>query len=79
MVHVDLPYNYGTFVKAKGKDGNILFLGTVVAYMVTDDGYCIWVSAYKEAQCGEFLPEEVEPMKEFEVEELKNKYKSIIL
>ena len=39
MIHVDLPHDYGTFVKAKGKDGAVLFLGTIVAYMVTDDGY----------------------------------------
>ena len=75
MIHVDLPHDYGTFVKAKGKDGAVLFLGTIVAYMVTDDGYLIWVYAYKEAQCGEFLTEEIELMTEQEIAELKARYK----
>lgn len=75
MIHVNLPYDYGTFVKTKDRNGDIMFYGTVSAYMVMDDGYCIWVSAYKEAQCGEFLPEDVVPMTEQEVIELKARYK----
>lgn len=75
MIHVDLPYDYGTFMKAKDKEtGDVIFCGTVVAYTVCDDGWLVWVSGYRESCCGEFLPEEVEPMTELEIEDLMKKY-----
>ena len=74
MIHVDLPYDYGTFVKVKAKDSTIFFYGTVAAYMVSYDGYLVWVSGYRESWCGEYLPEEVEPMTKKEIAELKRRH-----
>ena len=62
MIHVSLPYNYGTMMKVKDSDGNIAFYGRVVGYAVYEDGYTIYMSEGSGTSiCGEFLPEEVEP------------------
>lgn len=74
MIHVDLPYDFGTFVKVKDKDGNVDCCGVVSAYTVVDDIWIVWVSEYKETFCRIFLPEDVEPMNEIEISELKKKY-----
>lgn len=74
MIHVDLPYDYGTFVKVKTKQSGTVDYGTVAAYMVMDDGWCIWVSGYRQSWCGEFLPEDIETMSELEIKELKVRY-----
>ena len=75
MIHVDLPYDYGTFVKVKCEKYQTEYCGTVAAYTVTDDGYLVWVSAYKESMTGEWLPEHITPMTESEIQELISKYK----
>lgn len=75
MIHIDLPYDYGTFVKVKNKNGTVNYCGTVAAYTITDDGWSVWVSGYKEAITGEYLPDEIELMSEKEIEELlKERY-----
>lgn len=74
MIHVDLPWNYGTFMKVKSSIKDVSYCGTVVAYTVTDDGWLVWVSGYKIPITGEYLPEEVEPMTESEIEELKRNF-----
>ena len=74
MIHVDLPYDYGTFVKVKNEKTGNFDCGTIVAYMVSYDGWCVWVSGYKEAWCGEFLPEDIELMSQSEIDKLKKKY-----
>lgn len=72
MFKVELPYDIGTFVKVKEegfKDYN--YFGTVASYTVVDeDDYLIWVSGYKEACAGEYLPKEVTPMTDEEIEKL---------
>lgn len=70
MIHVDLPYDYGTFVKVKNEDEKVLLRGTVVAYSVDKDGYLIWVSDFCEPWCGECLPDSVESMNAEEIEML---------
>ena len=72
MFTVELPYNIGTFVKVKTKNGEVDYYGTVAAYTVSQDGYLIWVSGYKEAITGEYLPEEVELISDKEIELLKS-------
>ena len=52
MVTVNLPYDYGTFMKVLNEDRTVQYCGTVVAYTVTDDGWLVWVSGYKEAVTG---------------------------
>lgn len=42
MVHVELPYDFGTFVKVKWDERHIEYCGTVAAYTVTDEGYLVW-------------------------------------
>lgn len=74
MFTVELPYDIGTFMKVKNKDGSIEYCGTVAAYTVADDGWLVWVSGYKEAVTGEYSPDEVELMTEKEIKELKKKY-----
>lgn len=74
MFAVELPYDIGTFMKVKKENGEVTYCGTVAAYTVVDDGWLVWVSGYKEAITGEYLPEEVEVMTAEEVEELKKKY-----
>lgn len=75
MLTVKLPYTIGTFVKIinpKFKRKEPVDYGTVVAYEVcSQTDYYIWVSGYKEACCGEYLPEEVVPMTDEEIDELK--------
>lgn len=70
MFTVELPYNIGTFVKVKTENGKVDYYGTVAAYTVSQDGYLIWVSGYKEAITGEYLPEEVELMSDKEIKSL---------
>lgn len=74
MIKVELPYDIGTFVKVvdpKFERKEPIYCGTVVAYTVGGEHeYCIWVSGYKEACTGEYLPEEVIPMKDEEIENL---------
>ena len=67
-----LPYEYGTFVKVV-KDGKVVHEGTVACYTVAKDGYLIWVSGYKEACTGEYLPETVIPMTKEEIKDLKKR------
>lgn len=75
MFSVDLPYEIGTFVKVvdpKFERKEPIYCGTVAAYTVcSQTDYCIWVSGYKEACTGEYLPEEVIPMTDEEIQELK--------
>ena len=76
MFKVELPYNIGTFVKITNplferKNAPKTLFGTVSAYTVTNDGYFIWVSGYKESWGGEYLPSEVSPMTAEEIEKLK--------
>lgn len=73
MFTVELPYDIGTFMKVFDKDKNVEYCGTVAAYTICNDGWLVWVSGYKQAVTGEFLPEEVEPMTEEEISELKKK------
>ena len=70
MIHVELPYDYGTFVKVKNNNGIVTCRGTVSAYMVVEDGYIVLVSRYNQPWETECLPEQVEPMTELEIEEL---------
>ena len=74
MVHVELPYDFGTFVKVKWDERNVEYCGTVAAYTVTDEGYLVWVSAYNESMTGEWLSRHVTPMTEEEIQELIAKY-----
>lgn len=74
MVHVELPYDFGTFVKVKYDEYHAEYCGTVAAYTVTDEGFLIWVSAYNESMTGEWLPRHVTPMTESEIQELIAKY-----
>lgn len=74
MIKIELPYDFGTFVKVKDKNREIEYCGIVAAYTVVDDGYLVWVSGYKQAVTGEFLPEDIELMSEEEIEELKKRY-----
>ena len=74
MVTVNLPYDYGTFMKVLNEDKTVQYCGTVVAYTVVEDGWLVWVSGYKEAVTGEFEEHEVEVMTEEEIIELKKKY-----
>ena len=66
----ELPWDIGTFVKAVNSIENYTIFGTVAAYEVYDDGFCVWVSGYKEPVCGEFLPEHITPMTDEEIEAL---------
>lgn len=75
MFTVELPYDIGTFMKVKKKNGEVEYYGTVAAYTVVDDGWLVWVSGYKESVTGEYLPEEVELMTEKEVEGLISRLK----
>lgn len=77
MFTVELPYNIGSFMKVKNSKGEVEYYGTVSAYTVVDDGWLIWVSGYKQSVTGEYLPEEVEPMTEHEINELIQKYNKI--
>ena len=52
----ELPYEIGTFVRAKGKIDGAQILGTVAAYELYDDGYMIGVFVYLESICGMFIP-----------------------
>ena len=71
MIHVNLPYDHGTFVKVKDTDGNIAFYGRVAGYAVYKDGYTVYISEGSGTViCGEFLPEEVEPLTAQEIAEL---------
>lgn len=74
MFRVELPYDIGTFLKVKNKDGKVEYCGTVAAYTVTDDGWLVWVSGYKQPVTGECLPEQVELMTEEEIDILKGEY-----
>lgn len=74
MTYVELPYDYGTFVKVKNENGDVDFHGTVEAYTVTEDGYFVWVSGYKQPCCAECLPEQIELMTESEIEELVKEF-----
>lgn len=73
----ELPYKIGTFIRAKGKIDGVQILGTVAAYELYDDGYMIWVSGYRESICGVFLPEDVVPLTDEEIYELKKAKKYI--
>lgn len=77
MFTVKLPYDIGTFVKALKENGEVDYCGTVAAYTICEDGWLVWVSGYKQAVTREYLPEEVEPMTEQEVEELVKKYEDL--
>jgi predicted transcriptional regulator len=78
MFTVELPYDTGTFMKVLDKDKNVEYCGTVCAYtVVNQNDYAIWVSGYKEAVTGEFLPDQLEPMTEEEIQELKKKYEEV--
>lgn len=74
---VELPYEPGTFVKAIDtidSDKRVEGYGTVVSYTVCSDkpnDFLVWVSGYKESWCGEYLPNEVTPLSEEEIEQLK--------
>lgn len=70
MIHIDLPYDYGTFVRVKDENGNIPYCGTVSAYTLASTGFLIWVSGYKQPYCGEYQLEEIELMNKSEIEEL---------
>lgn len=70
MIKVELPLDIGTFVREK--DTN--FIGTVNAYTVFSDGYLVWVSGYRNAECGEFELEELEVLTEDEIKEIEGKY-----
>lgn len=74
MFSVELPYDIGTFVKALKENGKVDYYGTVAAYTICEDGWLVWVSGYRQAVTGEFLPEEVEVMTEWEINELIKKY-----
>lgn len=75
MFKVELPYNIGTFVNIinpKFERREPIDCGTVSAYTVVgENNYCIWVSGYKESCTGEYLPEEVVPMTNEEIEKIK--------
>ena len=73
-VYVELPYEFGTWMKVLNKDKTIAYCGTVVAYTVTDDGWLVYVSGYKEAVTGEYLPDEVVQMTQREIDELIRRY-----
>ena len=77
MITVNLPYDYGTFMKVLNEDKTVQYCGTVVAYTVVEDGWLVWVSGYKEAVTGEFEEHEIEVMTEEEIIELKKKYRTI--
>lgn len=68
MFRVELPYDIGTFLKVKNTDGKVEYCGTVAAYTVTDDGWLVWVSGYKQPVTGECFPEQVELMTEEEID-----------
>ena len=70
MITIRLPYDIGTFVKVLTKSGEVDYLGTIAAYTVTNDGWLAWVSGYKEAVTGEYLPSEIEQMTDEEIEVL---------
>ena len=74
MFTVTLPYDIGTFMKVKNKDGTVAYKGTVSCYTVTENSYLLWVSGYKEAITGECLLEDVEPMTDEEIYSLKIEY-----
>lgn len=74
MIHVELPYDFGTFVKIKDVDSSATLYATISSYFVYRDGVTVWVSGYKEAWCGEYLMEEIELMTEEEIKQLKEKY-----
>jgi len=70
MIKLELPYNYGDFVKAKLPEGDFLF-GTVSAYnCVVKDGFLVCVSGYKQPICGDFIPSEVTLLTEEEINQL---------
>jgi hypothetical protein len=77
MIHVDLPYDFGTFVKVKDEESNLIRYGSVAIYEVMDDGYLIWVSGYKEPWRGVYLPDMVELMSDDEIEVLVKKYEAM--
>lgn len=77
MIHIDLPYDFGTFVKVKDVEANLIRYGSVATYEVMDDGYLIWVSGYKEPWCGVYLPDMVELMSDDEIEVLVKKYEAM--
>lgn len=74
MFTVELPYDIGTFLKVKNAYGKVEYCGTVAAYTVTDDGWLVWVSGYKQPVGGECLPEQVEPMTAEEIDILKGEH-----
>ena len=74
MLTVELPYDIGTFMKVKNKNGDIEYCGTVAAYTVANDGWAVWVSGYKQPVTGEYLPEEVELMTPEEIKNLISHY-----
>lgn len=75
MLKVELLYDIGTYMKVINSEGKTEYCGTVAAYTIVNDGWLVWVSGYKQAVTGEYLPDEVVPMSEEEIIELESKYR----
>lgn len=76
MWTVNIPYDIGTFVKiSKPWDGRDVICGTIVGFCVfSPTDMTVFISAYKEAFCGEFLLKDIELMSDEEIKELEKKY-----
>lgn len=55
-MRADVPFNFGELLIYKPTNQKC----SVSAYNVTDTGFTIFVSGYKEPWCAEALPEELE-------------------
>ena len=78
MINIELPYDFGTFVKVLDDKKTVKYYGTISAYTVTEDGWLAWVSIYKQALSEECLPEEIKLMTEKEIKNLIKGEKNII-
>jgi len=71
MIKVELPYDFGDFVKGKSPNGEHFFYGTVEAYnCVVKNGFFVCVSGYKEPISVEFKPSDVTLLTDEEIGQL---------
>ena len=62
MLAVNLPYDIGTLVRLKVEPFGIASISGYCVFSETE--YTVFVSGYKEPWCGEYLPSEIEPIRE---------------
>jgi hypothetical protein len=79
MFTVELPYDYGTFVKVPSKEEKDKEICCIVTgYTISEDELLILVTGYTNLFIGGYLETEITVMTEEEIEEIKNINESII-